>query len=159
MHVVPRLGATAKASGFGRDRRVRRRSDFLRIQGGSRRVSGPHFVLLVAAQIGTPGPSRLGMVVTTKVGNAVARNRIKRVCRSCFRLWNALLPDGVDLVVIARRGAETLGLEGIRAEWTRLLPQLRKRAEESLANTPSRIHLSAEASPSPTPKSPPSHAK
>ena len=155
MHVVPRLGATAKTSGFGRDRRVRRRSDFLRIQGGARRVSGPHFILLLAAQPGTPGPSRLGMVVTTKVGNAVARNRIKRVCRSCFRLWIELVPDGIDLVVIARRGAETLGLEGVRAEWSRLLPQLRKRAEEALANTAGRIHLS----PKPSPHSPKSQAK
>jgi hypothetical protein len=44
-----------------------------------------------------------------------------------------LLPDGVDLVVIARVGAHELGLEEVRAEWRAALPVLKKRAAEALA--------------------------
>jgi ribonuclease P protein component len=126
--------------GFGRDRRIRRRSDFLRIQSEGERASTPHFVLLVTArQLSadcpepSKAPSRLGVVVTKKVGNAVIRARIKRLCRECFRLWPDLVPDGVDLVVIARQGAGELGLADVRGEWSRARPGLLKRCSAVLS--------------------------
>jgi ribonuclease P protein component len=88
------------------------------------------------------GPARLGFIVTRKVGHAVARNRIKRVCRECFRSWDGLLPDGVDLVVVARQGAETLGLAETRAEWAKVSGLLRRRAEEALARGGDLPHVS-----------------
>jgi ribonuclease P protein component len=118
---------------FGPDRRIKRRRDFLRIQGAGRRVTCAHFTFLVAAQ-STPGaPSRLGLVVTKKIGCAVARNRVKRLCRECFRLSPELVPSGVDLVVIAKPGADRLVLEEVQAEWRRVARPLAKRAEEALA--------------------------
>jgi ribonuclease P protein component len=58
-------------------------------------------VLAVANQLDYP---RLGMVVSVKAaGNAVKRNRIKRLIRESFRLHQALL-DGLDLVVLVRPG-------------------------------------------------------
>ena len=88
--------------------------------------------MLVAARApaGTargPGCARVGFVVTKKIGNAVQRNRIKRVCRECFRMWPDLVPDGIDLVVIARSGADELGLAEVRSEWERARPALLKR--------------------------------
>ena len=120
--------------GFGKERRIRRRSDFLRVQAVGQRTSTTHFVLLVAARESPardaipPGTcARVGFVVTRKVGNAVQRNRIKRVCRECFRTWPDLVPDGIDLVVIARSRADELGLAEVRAEWERARPSLLKR--------------------------------
>jgi len=99
------------------------------VQASGQRVSTPHFVLLVAAKQPDPvGPARLGIVVTRKVGNAVQRNRIKRVCRECFRMFVGLVPEGIELVVIARSGAHELGLADVRAEWERARPSLAKRA-------------------------------
>lgn len=96
------------------------------MQSDGQRASTPHFVLLVGA--GADGtPSRLGIVVTKKIGNAVARNRVKRVCRECFRLWPGFVPDGIDLVVIAKEGAPELGLAAVRAEWERARSQLLER--------------------------------
>ena len=134
----------ASARSFGPDRRVRKRSEFTHVQADSRRVTTPHFVLLVAARAPSSpsGPARLGFIVTRKVGIAVARNRIKRVCRECFRVWPGLLPDGVDLVVVARQGAETLGLAATRAEWSKVSGLLRRRAEEALARRENPPHLS-----------------
>ena len=51
---------------------------------------------------------RLGVTVTKKIGKAVIRNRIKRYVREFFRLNKHYLPQGHDLVVIARRGADSL---------------------------------------------------
>jgi ribonuclease P protein component len=101
----------------------------LRVQAIGQRASTSHFVLLVAAREAEAerGCSRVGFVVTKKIGNAVQRNRIKRVCRECFRMWPELVPDGIDLVVIARSGAAELGLSQVRAEWERARPVLLKR--------------------------------
>jgi len=49
---------------------------------------------------------RLGVSVSRRVGGAVVRNRWKRVLREVFRRGRSDLPPGLDLVVIARRGAE-----------------------------------------------------
>jgi ribonuclease P protein component len=103
------------------------------VQAVGQRASTAHFVMLVAARESRDGRAngsgcaRVGIVVTKKVGNAVQRNRIKRVCRECFRHWPDLVPDGIDLVVIARSGAYELGLEAVRTEWERARPALLKR--------------------------------
>jgi ribonuclease P protein component len=132
--------------GFGKARRIRKRAEFQRVQAAAGRVTSAHFVLLVAART-EGGPSRLGLVVTKKVGNAVQRNRIKRVCRACFRTWNDLVPEGVDLVVIAREGAAELGLAAVRDEWARVQGQLRRKAAEALARRPEATHVSPRAGP------------
>ena len=106
------------------------------MQAVGQRTSTAHFVMLVAAREAGPDGdkgaeraacARVGFVVTRKVGNAVQRNRIKRVCRECFRTWPDLVPDGIDLVVIARSRADELGLAEVRAEWERARPGLLKR--------------------------------
>ena len=97
-----------------------------------RSVRTRHFVLLLAARE-APGPARLGVVATKKTGGAVVRNRIKRLCRECFRNWPDLLPRGVDLVVIAHPGAQKLVLADVQAEWQAVEILLKKRAAEALA--------------------------
>ena len=118
-----------------KERRVRKRVDFLRVQGDGRAVRTPHFVMLVAARV-PHGPTRLGIVATKKTGNAVARNRIKRLCRECFRLTPAMLPEGIDLVVIAKPGAADLGLHDVQSEWSTAAPKLHAQCEKVLGTRP-----------------------
>ncbi len=54
---------------------------------------------------------RIGITVSSKVANAVERNRVKRWVREAFRSVARDLP-AVDVVVIARRGAPSIGLGG-----------------------------------------------
>jgi ribonuclease P protein component len=123
----------ASPAKFGHDRRLRRHAEFVRAQRSGRRVGTAHFTLLVAAQPPPRRASRLGVVVARKIGGAVRRNRVKRLCRECFRKWDALLPDGVDLIVIAREGAYELGLADVLTEWLAVELRLKKRAAEALA--------------------------
>ena len=60
-------------------------------------------------------PARLGIVASRKVGNAVARNRGRRLVREWFRR-RPPLPNGVDVVVILRTGAPELTAEALETE-------------------------------------------
>jgi ribonuclease P protein component len=104
----------------------------LRVQKDGAPVRTAHFVLLVAARDDRTGPSRLGIVATKKIGVAVVRNRIKRLCRETFRLAPEMLPKGIDLVVIAKDGAGKLVLADVQAEWSRASAKLRAQCEKVL---------------------------
>jgi ribonuclease P protein component len=101
-------------------------------QNSGRRVHTAHFVLIVARGPEPGALSRLGITVTKKIGTAVKRNRVKRLVREAFRLDPALLPDGIDLVVIAKEGAPTLALTDVQAEWGGVHKLLQRRAAEVL---------------------------
>jgi ribonuclease P protein component len=61
--------------------------------------------------------TRLGITVSRRIGNAVVRNRVKRLVRECFRReLRAMLPAGVAVVVIARAGAGELGGTVVESE-------------------------------------------
>ena len=67
-------------------------------------------MVFVMPRLGVPTisdvlPTRLGITVTRKVGNAVVRNRIKRLVREVFRQHRARLPPGLDIVWVAKQQA------------------------------------------------------
>ena len=138
-------------SSFGPIRRLSRHTEFVYAQREGRRVTTAHFVLLVSARPapltpppGLPAalaPARLGIVTSRKIGGAVQRNRVRRLCRECFRRWPDLLPPGVDLVVIARPGAPEMGLSSVESEWRAVESQLKKRAREALARGGGKPHV------------------
>lgn len=101
------------------------------MQGSSKRASTPHFLFLLdLCPLGRDALARIGFVVSKKVGGAVVRNRVKRVGREAFRLTPGLFPAGVDIVVIARNGAESLRLVDVQAEWGRARGNIQRKAEE-----------------------------
>jgi ribonuclease P protein component len=92
-----------RPASFPKRARLRRRSDYLRVQREGRRQHTEHFVVLIAPN--PRGVSRIGITVSTRVGSAVVRNRVKRIMREVLRpAWRAIDPPG-DVVVIAKPGA------------------------------------------------------
>ncbi|MBI5490819.1 MAG: ribonuclease P protein component [Deltaproteobacteria bacterium] len=129
------------AFGFPKARRLRRRREFLAVQGARSRVAagparepGPRtglrrrsgrFVLFLRPRP-NGGPARIGITTSTKVGNAVHRNRIRRLIREVWRTHTALFPDGHDLVVLVASGEGEWTLSRVLQEltgWNRPRPQ------------------------------------
>lgn len=77
------------------------------------------------------GGPRLGITVSRKVGNAVVRNRAKRLIREAFRATRSLWPADVDLVVIVKRGPADAKLADVIAEWMASEKAIERRIQES----------------------------
>lgn len=100
--------------GFPKSARLRKRPEFLHISRTGRKVHSPNFIIIIRTN--ERGESRLGVTVSAKVGNAVARNRIKRLVREVFRLRRREWASTSDIVVIARKGAAVLTSKMMRKE-------------------------------------------
>ena len=61
--------------------------------------------------------TRLGVIASRRVGNAVMRNRGKRIIRRLFYKHKSLLPAGSQLVVILRSGFNTVNLAQLEADF------------------------------------------
>ena len=110
--------------------RVRRRSEFQRAQSLGRKLVSRHFVLLVYARAHSPcEPTRLGLVVSKRVGNAVRRNRAKRLIREAFRRSLGLNHPGIDLIVIARSCPAGLEIRQVLEELQGLEQPLARRVQ------------------------------
>ncbi len=96
---------------------IRQRKDFLAAN-SARRVATPGFVLLVRRRDDASAAMRLGITVTKKIGNAVARNRMKRRFRA---LAQAVIAaggvEGADHILIGRAG-------GVERDYSTLLNEL-----------------------------------
>ncbi|KRT70793.1 MAG: ribonuclease P protein component, ribonuclease P protein component [candidate division NC10 bacterium CSP1-5] len=86
---------------FSRADRIRATKEFREVIRGGEKVSG-RGVSVFAYRRGRPG-QRLGLAVASRLGGAVARNRIKRRLREYVRLNRAKMADGLDLVVVVHR--------------------------------------------------------
>jgi ribonuclease P protein component len=82
--------------------------------------------LLALALKNSLGTTRLGITVSSKVGNAVVRGALRRKIREVFRKCRGQLPDGIDLVLIARTSAKDASLRTLQRSFDGIASKLRK---------------------------------
>jgi len=129
------MGAGSKREGLSRKERLPGASSFQRVLRHGRRSEGS-LLTLVAASSG-PHRARLGLAVSRRVGNAVKRNRAKRLVREVFRRRK---PVGFDLVVLPKADMAGATLAAVGQQFEKLMrrsetpPRDRRDARPSAAH-------------------------
>lgn len=88
---------------FPKSIRLRTQRDFDAVYRGKHYAGDD--VLVIRAIRTDDRATRLGLSVSRKVGNAVVRNRWKRLIRESFRTQKTVIPRGMDIVVRPKKGA------------------------------------------------------
>ena len=105
----------------GQRRRLSRSADFDRVFRDGRSYSTRHLVLHAFPRASADGATgeedgpRLGVSVGRRVGNAVERNRVKRLLREAFWAVAPTLDPGHDFVIVARADVADLTRDGGQA--------------------------------------------
>lgn len=97
---------------------LKKSAEFNQVYRRGNRLRGEGFALIYLN--GDQADSRLGISVSRKVGNAVRRNRIKRIMRETFRLHREIFPRSSDIVIAVRPDFSLAGMHAARASIARL---------------------------------------
>jgi len=99
-----------------RSRRIKQGRDFFKAKTqGQRLVQGCLILNWLALPAGSI--SRIGVITTRKLGNAVVRTRARRLLREAFRLWQPCLARPVDVVLIARLSVVGRSFAGVERDF------------------------------------------
>ena len=105
---------------------LNRNVDFKRVYGRGRSYTNPALVVYVLKS--RAGICRVGITASKKIGNAVERNRSRRVIREAFRSLAPRISGSWDIVLVARsktRHMKSGEIEKIMSEqltWAGVLP-------------------------------------
>ena len=111
----PGPSGSADDDRFSARERLRKRPQFLKVRRQGRRAEGKWVV--VYARPNDEGHSRIGLTVSSRVGNAVVRNRWKRRLREIFRHHKAAFGPSHDVVIIVKhRGGDHPPFDDLRSD-------------------------------------------
>lgn len=99
--------------------RLKLARDFARVKAQGTSQAGKFLVLGVLQAQALP-EFQFGLVTGARLGNAVVRNRIRRLLREIVRAHRAEIAPGWQMVIIARWRAPQATLEELEKDWLRL---------------------------------------
>jgi ribonuclease P protein component len=102
---------------FPKTARLRKRGEFLALSGRSRQFYGT--VVVIQWKKNNEGKLRLGITIPKKFGQAVYRNRFKRLVREAFRLTMVNMKCGIDCNAYPRKRFDFLTLSAMLADFAR----------------------------------------
>jgi ribonuclease P protein component len=125
---APSKGATSpdavndggRAYSFPKSLRLLKRAEFRRVYEEGRRESARICTIFFRSN-GLP-QTRLGITTPSALGGAVSRNRMRRRLREVFRLNQAQIPAGWDIVLNPRPAVAKVRFEALAREMLRLFP-------------------------------------
>ena len=109
----------ASSLSFPKQRRLTHASEYDRVKGDGL-VRRGKLLMLSAAVVENSGLSRIGFITSRRLGNAVARNRVRRRLREIVRRHQHDLRQDFWIVLVARRDAVKASYRSLEDEWLRL---------------------------------------
>lgn len=118
---------------FRPQQRLRVRADFDRSRREGYRADCGAFILriLPLREAAPRGLRRLGVIASRKVGNAVKRNRAKRLFREIFRLNQETLPSECDVIIIVRSSYDQQPFADLQTRYLKAVENHRKQREHA----------------------------
>ena len=98
---------------------INRNSLFRRLYSKGKTASS--FDIVVYTLPNRAGGNRVGITVSTKVGPAVIRNRVRRRIKEAYRTLEGNIPGGINMVIVARSASVNRTMPQIRALLKELL--------------------------------------
>ncbi|VAV82358.1 Ribonuclease P protein component [hydrothermal vent metagenome] len=122
MAITRLRGQGWQENSFKREERLLRKKDFLKIRKkGIRLLTGSFIIFAHQSDLGF---NRLGIAASTRVGNSVKRNRIKRLLREFFRLNKNIFPESTDIFISVKKEARVEKLSDVEFELTPVMKKL-----------------------------------
>ena len=97
---------------------------FVAVQKAGKRFRHDGFLVQVRIRDNPPTCPRLGLRVGRKIGNAVIRNRVKRIIRELFRKHQANLPSCSDLIIVPYPNFLSVSYDSLKVSFQGLCERL-----------------------------------
>ncbi len=99
--------------------RILRRNEFSAVFQRGKRIHSEYLTIILSQN--ALGNRRIGIVAGKRAGNAVRRNRMKRLLREFFRLNKHRLPVSQDILIIARKDFSFMKAQDLCTEIEKIL--------------------------------------
>ena len=93
--------------------RIKKNKDFQTVFKNGKSIANRQFVIYML-QNPVEQEFRIGLSVSKKIGNAVTRNRIKRLIRQVFLEEKHRIKSGKEFIIIARKPAADMGYHEVK---------------------------------------------
>lgn len=97
--------------GLPRNRILKKKKDFQAVYSHGKSYANRFLVLYVFRSNGFQG--KIGFAAGKKLGNAVKRNRVKRLLRESYRMNQGAIKEGVSLLFVGRKAAVDAGCQDL----------------------------------------------
>jgi ribonuclease P protein component len=111
---------------FPKAARILKRSEYIRLSKTGTKIQNRHFIFLYSRSCREY--LRIGITVSRKVGDAVVRNRIKRLIRENFRRMRPMIVGAWDINIIAKRNAANLSGDEVGSSLAQLFEGIHRNA-------------------------------
>lgn len=102
--------------------RIRKTRDFLFLYKEGKRYKGKYFNLIYFPN--NLRFSRMAVIVSKRIGNAVTRNKIKRRIRELFRRNKDILKEHLDLLIIVKQGIQDTSWPVLRENYLAVIKSI-----------------------------------
>ncbi len=100
--------------------RIKKNSEYQLVFKNGKSTANRQFVIYILNKPAQPN-FRIGLSVSKQIGNAVVRNKVKRLIRETFQSLIEDLPNHYDFVIIARKPTSSMNFHEVKSSIIHIL--------------------------------------